>query len=353
MMAEMESKKGIISGKLNGTRSLISDLESIENPDEIEKFLLDFTSKKFETSSANEIVYISDDQDFLECMSSIESSNYISLNPTSNFSKLYITTDERKTYMIRLNSISTALIGSFIAKEKPIKYALNSFSFIKWCVSKNIDVRNIYDIPTYIKLLTNEIDPFKTVESYVEEYTNYTLKEDDVEKNNIIICNFIYDFGKFLDKYVSDFELSTVCKLINENSYFEGNTFNNTGSCEIVISYNNLLTAVKSVVQLKKNEFSEKAYIKSPLGRIAIKYGHKIEDLIEELYLEDMSLTVLNELYNNNIPVVLNDDDSYKITCKYKSFNNVTALLNAVFNDVFYSMFEQSAEIKMNCIIKA
>ena len=35
MMAEMESKKGIISGKLSGTRSLISDLESIENPDEV------------------------------------------------------------------------------------------------------------------------------------------------------------------------------------------------------------------------------------------------------------------------------------------------------------------------------
>lgn len=353
MTTEIENKKGIISGKLTGTRSLISDLESISEPDAIEKFLLDLTLKKFNTSSANEIVYISDDQDFLKCVSAIEASNYISLNPTSNFTKLYMTTDDRKTYMIKLNSISTTLIGSFIAKEKPIKYALNSFSFIKWCISKNIDVRNIYDIPTYIKLLTNEVDPFKTVENYVEEYTDYVFKDDDIEKNNIITCNFIYDFGKFLDKYVNDFDLSTVCKLINENSYFEGNSFNNSGSCEIVISYNNLLTAVKSVIHPKKDEFNDKAYIKSPLGRIAIKYGHKIEELVEELYLEDTTLTVLNELYNNNIPVELGEDDSYKITCKYKNFNNVVSLLNAVFNDVFYSMFEQSAEIKMNCFIKA
>lgn len=352
MPTENDNKKALLSGKLSGTRSLLSDLQSIENPDEIEKFLLDFITVKFNEKSDNEIIYISDDQDFLDSMSAIENSNYISLNPTPSFSKLYVTTDERKTYMIRLNSISTALIGSFIAKEKPVKYALNSFSFIKWCISKNIDIRNIYDIPTYIKLLTNEIDPFKSVEKYVEEYTNYTLQEDDNETNNIIICNFIYDFGKFLDKYVSLFDLSTVCKLINENSYFEGNSFDNNGNCEIFVSYDNLLSAINAISDSKVAEFKDKSYIKSPLGRIAVKYGHTANDLVKELYLEDISLTVLNELYNNNIPVKLEDDNHYRITCKYKNFNNVIALINAVFNDVFYSMFEQNAEIKLYCTVK-
>lgn len=346
------NKKGLLSGKLNGTRTLISDLQSLDNPDEVEKFLLDFASTKFDIDSKNKIIYISDDQDFLESTTAIETSNYISLNPTPNFAKLYITTDDRKTYMLRLNNISTTLIGTFIAKEKPIKYALNSFSFIKWCISKNIDIRNIYDIPTYIKLLTNEINPFKSLADYVKEYTGYDLKEDDDETNNIICSNFIYDFGKFLDKYVSKFDLSTVCKLINENSYFEGNSFNNAGNCEIVISYDNLVPTIKATALSKQNEYNEKAYIKSPLGRIAIKFKHKTDELIEELFLEDIALTVLNELYNSNIPVATEDGYSYKITCKYKNFNNVVSLLNAVFNDVFYSMFEQTAEIKMNCKIK-
>ncbi|MBQ9267015.1 MAG: hypothetical protein IJ217_01865 [Clostridia bacterium] len=352
MDTTLESKKVLLSGKLNGTRSLISDLQSIENPDEIEKFLLEFTSIKFEETSDNEIIYIADDQDFLESMAAIENSSYISLNPTANFSKLYVTTDQRKTYVIRLNSISSALIGTFIAKEKPVKYGLNSFAFIKWCISKNIDIRNIYDIPTYIKLLTNEVDPFKSVKDYIEEYTNCELKEDDNEANNIMIGNFIYDFGKFLDRYVSRFDLSTVCKLINENSYFEGNSFDNAGNCEIQISYTNLENAIQSIVENKANEFQEKAYMKSPLGRIAIKFGHKPAELLGELYLEDISLTVLNELYNNNIPVLLENDNQYKITCKYKNFNNVIALINAVFNDVFYSIFEQSAEMKIDCILK-
>ena len=351
MPIENENKKALLSGKLAGTRSLVSDLESLENPDEIENFLLEFTKIKFDENSNNEIIYISDDQDFLDSMQAIENSNYISLNPSPSFSRLYITTDERKTYMIRLNSISTALIATFIAKEKPIKFSINSFSFIKWCISKNIDIRNIYDIPTYIKLLTNEIDPFKSVETYIKEYTNATLIEDDNEANNIIICNFIYDFGKFLDKYVNQFDLSTVCKLINENSYFEGNSFDNNGNCKISVSYLNLGNAIESVIKSKTEEFQNNAYIKSPLGRIAVKYGHHTNDLIKELYFEDISLTVMNELYNNNIPVVLENENMFRITCKYKNFNNVIALINALFNDVFYGMFEQSAEIKIDSIL--
>ena len=150
MNTDIESKKALLSGKLNGTRSLISDLSGIENPDDIEQFLLAFNLAKFEAIDDNEIIYIADDQEFQ--------------TPANKTGWNYI----------RLNSISTALISTFIAKEQPVKYAFNSFSFIKWCISKNIDIRNIYDIPTYIKLLTNEIDPFKSINDYIKEYTNYT-----------------------------------------------------------------------------------------------------------------------------------------------------------------------------------
>lgn len=349
----VEQKKGMISGKLNGTRSLASYLEGIEEKDEVEKFLLAFSSLHFEAKKDNEIVYISDDQDFLDYREAIEKSEFISLHPTAKFSRLYVTTDERKTYVIRLHSISTALIATFIAKEKPVKYALNSFAFIKWCVAKGIDIRNIYDIPTYIKLLTNEVDPFQSVEDYVKKYTSYEMQEDDNETNNIVISNFIYDFGKFLDQYVVKFDLATVCRLINENSYFEGNSFDNMGACEIQVSYQNLLSAIASVIDKKKEEFQARAYVRSPLGRIAMKFKRDMQELIQEIYLEDISLTVLNELYNNNIPVVLEEENVYKVTCKYKNFNNVIALLNAVFNDAFYGIFEQSAEIKMECMIKS
>ncbi len=348
----MEQKKGMVSGKLNGTRSLVTYLEAIDEPDEVEQFLLAFASLKFEPKDNNPIIYIADDQDFLECLKSIEKSNSISLYPTAHFSRLYVTTDDRVTYVIRLNAISITLINTFISKETPAKYGLNSFSFIKWCVERGIDIRNIYDIPTYIKILTNEVNPFESVESYVKKYTDYEMQDDD-ETNNVVISNFIYDFGKFLDQYVAAFDLTTVCRLINENSYFEGNSFDNMGTCEIKVSYQNLAQGILTIADKKRKEFQKRAYIKSPLGRIAIKFKREIKDLIQEIYLEDISLTVLNELYNNNIPVTLEADNTYKITCKYKNFNSVISLVNAVFNDVFYSIFEQSAEFKIECSIKS
>ena len=345
-------KKAFVSGKLSGTRSLVSDIEALSNPDDVEKFLLEFSSIKFDFDTNNPIKYINDDQDFLECLSIIDSSKYISIHPTPSFSRLYITTDDKSTYIIRLNKVSTALIATFIAKEQPIKFALNSFGFIKWCNSKNIDMRNIFDIPTYIKLLTNDVDPFKTINEYVEQYTSHHLSENDNETNSIIIGNLIYEFGKYLENYIDKFELTSVCKSINENTYFEGSTFNNSGKCTINVSYTNLEDTINSIVTEIQKKYDKNVYVISPLNRIAPKCGHTTYSLIKELYYEDIIISLLNEFYNNNIPTKLNDDNTFTITCKYKNFNNVLSLTNAILNDVFFVLFNQSPEIHLDCFIK-
>lgn len=347
-----DAKKAFVSGKLSGTRSMVSDIESLSDPDDVEKFLLEFSSIKFEFDTNNPIKYINDDQDFLECLEIIDSSKYISIHPTPSFSRLYITTDDKCTYIIRLNKVSTALIATFIAKEQPIKFALNSFAFIKWCNSKNIDMRNIFDIPTYIKLLTNDVDPFKTVDDYITQYTSYALSETDNETNSIIIGNFIYEFGKYLESYIDKFELSTVCKSINENTYFEGSTFNNSGKCIINVSYTNLSETIDTIASEIQKKYEKNVYVVSPLNRIAPKFGHTTATLIKELYSEDIIISLLNEFYNNNIPTKLNDDNSFTITCKYKNFSNVLSITTAILNEVFFVLFSQSPEIHLDCILK-
>ncbi|MBO5143448.1 MAG: hypothetical protein J6C46_10770 [Clostridia bacterium] len=350
-----DNKKILLSGRLTGTRTFTSELEQLENRDNIENFLLFFSKLKINSSNFNysDIKYINDDQELLEICETIAKSNYISIYANSNFSRLYIKLDSNETYIIRLNKVSPAIIGTFISKEKPIKYAINSFNFIKWCNSNIIDIKNLFDIPTYIKLLTNDVDPFKTAESYLKQYTDYELDESDNEKNNIAICCFINEFGKILSKYIEDFDLSTVSKLINENSYFEGNTFNNTGNCTIKIKLNNVSEAISSITENIKNDFSYKSYIISPLNRIAPKFRHDIDSLITDLYSEDLSITLLNELYNNNIPVQLNyETNEYIITCKFKNFNNIITLINAIFSETFFTLFDLAPNMHIECDIK-
>ena len=254
--------------------------------------------------------------------------------------------------LMRLNKLSSNNIAKFISMEQPIKFSLSSFNFIKWCVSKKIDMRNIYDIPTYIKILTNEVDPFKTINEYIKEYSDYLLKDEDNETNGIIIGNFIYEFGKFLRDNTIKFEIDTVCKLINENSYYEAVLTNEKDNCIIKFSYTNLKQAIDGIIKEKEKEFADKEYIISPLGRIAIKFGHKTNELIEELYYEDISITILNELYNNNIHVKFTEDEVYEVKCKYKNLNNVFSLIIAILNDIFYTTFKQTFEADIHCEVK-
>ena len=91
----------------------------------------------------------------------------------------------------------------------------------------------------------------------------------------------------------------------------------------------------------------------SPLNRIAPKFKQDISTLIYEIYAEDLSITLLNELYNNNIPVKLDEEtNKYIITCKFKNFSNIISLLTAIFTETFYTLFEQSPEIHIECFVK-
>ena len=348
----MENKAAFLSGKLTGTKTLESELEAIKNPDEIEMFLRAFIKTKFTLDTDNEVIYVNDDEDFNMRISDLEKCETVSIYVNESFTRLYITTLNKITYAVRINKVSTNLINSFISKETPVKYTLNSFSFVRWCNSKSIDLRNVYDIPTYIKLLTNDIDPFKTVEEYIKEYSDEELSEEDNEKNCVLIGNFIYKFGTYLAEFVEKFSLSSVNRLINENSYFEAISHEESGLCKIRFSYIDLTKHIKEVIEDKIKEYEERAYLISPLGRIAIKFGRKSENIMFELYADDIQLMILNELYNNNIKVTLLEENLYQVTCKYKSFSSVITMITAILNDIFYTMFQDTVDIKLDCIVK-
>ena len=347
----MDNKAAFLSGKLTGTKTLEGELESIQNPDEIEMFLKALIHAKFTIDYDNEIIYVNDDEEFTEKFLEIENFDAVSIYVNESFSRLYITAN-KKTYAVRINKINSDLINKFISKEKPIKYALNAFSFVKWCNQKSIDLRNVYDIPTYIKLLTNNVDPFLTHADYMKQYADFDLIEDDNERNAIAIGNFILKFGEYLAEFVEKFELSNVSRIINENSYFEASALLEDGLCKVSFAYMNLQENITELVRKNIKNYEERAYIISPLGRIALKFGSKPEKIMEEVYNSDIELMVLNELYNNNIKVFLREENLYEVICKYKSVGSVVNIVTDIMKDIFYTMFERNVDIKLECIVK-
>lgn len=348
----MKTKSHFYLGRLSGTKTIESEFKNIENPDDYEKFLKEYINLKFDIEDNNEVIYINDDQDFLEQIENIEKSKYVSFCVNKKFSRIYITTDESKTCVIRINKVSLNLISDFISKPKPIKFSLNSFEFFKWCNEKKIDIRNIYDIPIYIKILTNEVAISSDMNYYIEKYTNRKLIEDDNEFNNVIIGNFIYEFGKYLKGYIEKFDLVNMCKMINENSFFESMITPNNTEAEMIFEYLNLDDLICEIINNKKNKFSDKQYVLSPLGRIAIKFGRNEDELLKEIYMEDIETLVLNELYLNNINVKLVEDNKYLVNCKLKNFGNVASLVTAIFKDVFFKAFSEKISIGAKCVLK-
>lgn len=347
-----DNKLAFLSGRLNGIRTLETDLSSIENPDIYERFLIEYVNLKLDIETNNEVIYLDDEQKLIEKLPLIEKSEYVSFSVDETFKKIYITTDEKITFVIKLNRVNTARISDLISKEKPVKFLLNSFPFIKWCNKKKIEMKNVYDIQTYIKLLTNEVDLGKTMSDYIKQYTNYELTEKNSEINKVIIGNFIYEFGRYLENYIKEFELLSMCRLINENAYYEGLNSKSEEDCEIIFSYYELYNIVNELVEISINKYKEKTYVLSPLGRIAIKFGRDEKEVITEIYLEDLEMLILNELYNNNIKVQLLDDNLYKVTCKFKKFKNVISLITAIMTDIFYRLFNEKVKIKLDCILK-
>lgn len=349
-----ENKKVLLSGKLSGTRTFATELEAIETPDDIEKFLLFFANLTIDKKDldSKQVIYIYNDTTFSEASNLISNNEYISIYNTDDFSKLYITTEDMQTYIIDLGSISSNLLGNFISKETPMKYCINSFNFIKWCNAKNIDIKSLYDIPTYIKLLTNNVDPFKAPYDYLISHSTYTLENDD-SKNEIAISNFTLKFGNILSEHINKFDLATVSRLINENSYYEGKKINQIGNCLIIFSYKNIDEAISNIEKNILEKYENKAYIISPLNRIAPKYKYNTSSLIYEIYSEDLSTTILNELYNNNIPVKIDyENNKYIITCSFKNYMTTLNILLALFTEIFSTLFDQHPEIHFESIIK-
>lgn len=358
----MENKSTLITGKLTGTRTLASELNQIEQPDEIEQFLKEFIQMKFDVSDANNMIEARTEKEAANAASELSLDDAVAVYTNKYFSWMYITTKDQTTYKIKISRSNLSAISSFLSSEKPVKYVLNGFPLLKWCHHKEIEPKNIYDIMVYIKLLTNDVDPFMTPQDYIQKYSNRDVflvnEESETEEDKYVeyafIGNFIYQFGEYLAQYTSKLGLDSLSKMVNENSYYEGmiEAKGDEQLCSIQFSYIDLNQFISENQEKYASQYDGKAYMKSPLGRIALKFGNKESELVEELIKDDLEIQILNELYSNNMKVLVLDENLYEVTCKYKSFSSVISLITAILKDTFYHLFDEKIEVKLECVVK-
>ena len=356
----MEStKKAFISGKLNGTHTYKNDLKSIENPDEIERFLLDFYEFKLSKDLLviSNISTISGSESFLNEIEKIKKYKAIGIYIPSNFEKIYIAAEKDINYSIDVTGLLPALIGKLTSLDGISKYIINSFTLLKWLGDNSLEAKQVFDIPTYIKLLTNDVDPYKKAKEYLSKYSDFEDNNSDEEKNNMILARFSLNFGQYLAEKTAEFNLQNVSIQINENAEFEAIKWPILSKEEcastIVFKYINMENALENKAKQSIDNSQKKAYILTSLGRIIPKYNWKMDETVKNALFEDLTIKILGNLYSNNIPVRYEiEKNEYIISCKQKNIGNIFNITQAIFIDSFDSIFSQSPEISIKCHIR-
>ncbi len=353
----MEQRKKIfVSGKLSGTHTYKDDLISKENPDNIEKFLLDFCDFKLSKDmlAFSNIQEITDDNQALEMIKNIESPCKLGIYFNKIFKKAFLSFSENKNIIISINGFTIKAIFELLSNSEITKYIINSFSTLNWIKEYGVEIKSLYDIPTFIKLLTNRVDPYKPEMEYLKEYTDYGY--DNSENDEMTVACFCRVFGQILDEKSEEFGLLDASKAINENNEYELMELNKIGEQDytiLEIAYNGLkeVFSERNIKDIK--QFESKAYVLSPLKRIIPKYKNynkEIAENLESAYLEDLTLKTLNELYNNNLPVKYDfENEKYIIFCKAKNLNNIFSVTQAVFTQVFSGLFDKMPHLKIEC----
>lgn len=352
----MESKKKMfISGKLSGTRTFKSDLMAIKEPDNIEKFLLDFCDFKLskDVLITNKITTITTDEQLDKMIEDLKSIEAVGLYVNETEEKIFVSANKDDNYIIEFDDEMRRILQLFFAKPDTNKYIINSYSSLAWFNKNEIEIRSIFDIPTYLKILTNKADPYKKVSDYLKEYTDYTNTiEDDTEKC-IKIASFCLYFGQYLGKQCLDFNLSETAKIINENTDFEitkFNKLNENGGTKIELEFNNNDETFEARVETDLKSFKDKAYGITPLNRIVPKYSKDIKEMLKSAYLEDLTLQTLNNLYINNIPAIFDfEKNRYVIRCKAKNLSSIISVVQAVFSEAYSKLFGKMPRFTIEC----
>lgn len=320
---------------------MLSDLKSKEDLDEIEQFLLDYNTNKIELNSFN-MEIISSTHDFKEIL---QNRPQVGVFFNDSFDKMYLSFSSNESFLVDMGSIDYMELNSFFSNEKITKFIINPYKFLLWSDEYKFETKEFYDIAIYLKLLTNQVNPSLSLEEYIEKYSDITLTNIPVGKWNYIFSIFTFLFGNYLYQYILKFNLNLIAHIINQNALYE--------VCKIFrLTDNDDLTSIKikptnfaENIELSKNtlkeHYQDKLYAVTPLNRIIPHYSKDFEDSIESALVEDFTYTILNELYNDNIPVKYDIENGiFTINCKQNKLTNIVNIIQGTFYDVYETLFK-------------
>ena len=196
----------------------LNDIE--KSSDNINRIILEESNLKVEVDTSNEhIVLINNSEDYLKYQHNIMDNRCISFFwPTEDSalqgSRVSISTEKDKTFIIDLNKIDTSLLGVLMNTQRPIKVLFNAKPVIIWCAKNGLALNHIFDIKTAVSILTDGKYTDNSTKSLVNRYSDRNLEVDNIDfQDFVFIGKFIVILRKKLVDYFQILNLLDVLNL--------------------------------------------------------------------------------------------------------------------------------------------
>lgn len=197
--------------------SYLHNLE--KQSDKINQIVLEEEGLKIEVNTSREhIILINNSQDYLKHQNCIMDNKCVSFFwPTENLklvgSRVSISTEKDKTFIIDLDKIDTNLLGVFLNAQRPIKVLFNAKPAITWCLNNKMNLNHIFDVKSAISILMDGKYEDNSTKELVNRYSNGKLEVDRIDfQDFVFIGKFLLLFRK---KLVECFDTLGIMNILN------------------------------------------------------------------------------------------------------------------------------------------
>jgi len=181
------------------------NVSGLTNLDKIKEIVQEGKHIDIEVDVSHEhIILINNSQDFLKYQHSIMDNRCISFFWPSDEkgvigTRISISTEKEKTFIIDLDKIDINLMNVLIKTQRPIKIFHNAKPVIIWFLKNNLKLNHIFDINNAMSILSDGQTIDNSLKSIMKRYANLDIVHEDINfQDFVLIGKFIFMFRKKL-----------------------------------------------------------------------------------------------------------------------------------------------------------
>lgn len=192
-------------------------VSGITNIEKIKEIVLEGKHINIDVDVSREhIILINNSQEFLKYQHTIMDNRCISFfwpcdEKGLTGSRISISTEKEKTFVIDLDKIDITLLSVLIKMQRPVKIFYSAKPVLVWCLKNNLKMNQIFDISTAMNILSDGQTVDNSLKALIKRFAGKDIGEENIDfQDFVLIGKFIFLFRKRLVECIQELNLMKV-----------------------------------------------------------------------------------------------------------------------------------------------